>query len=143
MTMPLRRCLLICTFACSHILGFALSASADTWIWFRSVTTGSEWWPSTGQGDVHFSRGVFKATLRDGTDKSERIVLTGSVSNGVVTARGDVLGTDEPPLRVSGRLKRLCWEKGGGREILILTDHAEVIGLFRELTSAQQCKPVP
>jgi hypothetical protein len=126
-----------------HFLCSSPLESAETWTWFRSVTTGTEWWTTKGQGDVDFSSGKFSATLHDGEDNSVRLSLTGSVSDGVVQARVTVLDTDDPPFRLSGRLKRFCWSKGGGREVLILTDRAEVIGLFRELTPSRACKPTP
>jgi hypothetical protein len=129
------RIVLICALLCG---AFSSSASADTWTWFRSVTA-TEWWVTNGQGDVDFSGGVFSASLRDGQDKSERLSLKGSMSEGLVTARVKVNDTDLPSFRVSGRLKRLCWSKGAGREILILTDRAQVIGLFRELPSSGTC----
>lgn len=130
------RSILTCALLC---FAFASTASADTWTWFRSVTTDTEWWSTNGQGDVDFSGGMFRALLRDGGDKSERLSLIGSVSEGMVTARVKAKETDKPIFRVSGRLKRLCWSKGGGREILILTDSVEVIGLFRELPSTVTC----
>jgi hypothetical protein len=137
-----RRIALVTLVAWFHILSSASSqASAETWTWFRSVTTEAEWWTTRGQGDVDFSGGVFSATLRDGNDKSLRLSLRGSVSEGLVHARATVADTDAPTLRVSGRLKRFCWRTGGGREVLILTDRAQVIGLFRELAPSQSCKP--
>jgi hypothetical protein len=125
-----------------HILSSLSLASAEPWSWFRSVSTGKEWWTTTGQGDVDFSGGVFIATLRDGKDGSVRLSLRGSLSEGLVKARATVPETDEPPFQVSGRLKRFCWPTAG-REILILTDRAQAIGLSRELAPSKACKPTP
>jgi hypothetical protein len=125
-----------------HFLSFSSLAAAETWTWFRSASEGKEWWITKGQGDVDFSGGAFRATLRDGEDGSVRLSLRGTFSNGSVRARATVAETDNPPFAVSGRLRRFCWPTGG-REILILTDRAEAIGLFRELAPSKACKPAP
>lgn len=70
----------------SCLIGSVSTASAETWTWFRSATTNSEWWTTGGHGDVNFSGGAFKATLLDGGDRSVRLSLRGSVAQGVVTA---------------------------------------------------------
>ena len=133
------------------VLGIALlqsaaaasfTAAAD-WAWFRTVSTGTEWWITQGKGDVSFSGERFEATLRDGDDPNfVRLSLRGSTSGGVVKARVTVESSDAPVFNVSGRLKRLCWQPQGGREILILTDGLDVIGLVRELSPSAACKPV-
>jgi hypothetical protein len=116
--------------------------AAETWIWFRTVSTGTDWWLTKGQGDIEISDSVFKATLRDGEDPQfTRLSLQGSVSAGLVTARVTVHESDAPTVEVSGRLKRMCWPKAGGREVLILTNGEQVIGLHRELDPSTPCKP--
>ena len=85
---------------------------------------------------------LFKATLRDGEDPQfTRVSLQGSVSGGLVKARLTVHESDAPVVEVSGQLKRFCWAKGGGREILILTNGEQVVALFRELDPSMPCKP--
>ena len=115
---------------------------SDAWAWFRTVSTGTEWWTEQGNGEVNFSGSLFRATLRDGDDPQfTRLSLQGSVSGGLVKARVTVLESDAGPvLEVSGRLKRFCWN-GGGRETLILTNGYEVVGLVRDLGRSTPCKP--
>jgi hypothetical protein len=115
---------------------------APTWIWFSSVSTGTDWEITKGKGNVELSGRLFKATLRDGEDpKLTRLLLNGSIANGVVKARLTILESDVPDAEFSSRLKRFCW-RGGGREILILTYGGDVVGLFRELDRSMPCKPV-
>ena len=109
------------------------AAALPTWTWFRSVSTGTEWWITRGKGYVDLSGSLVKATLQDGEDpQSTRLSLERSVVSGVVRARLTILETDAPDVEISGRLKRFCW-KGGGREILILENGGDVVGVFREL----------
>jgi hypothetical protein len=119
----------------------AAPAATDTWTWFRSVSTGSEWWTTHGKGDVNLSRGVFSATLRDADDPHfTRLSLAGSVSGGLVKARATVRESDAPVVEVTGRLRLLCWGKGGGREVLILTNGEQVVGLFKDLDPSLPCR---
>jgi hypothetical protein len=109
------------------------AAPAETWIWYRTVSTDTEWWTESGNGEVSLLGNQFRARLGQGQDPLDtRFSLRGSVSGGLVTARVTFQESDAPVVEVSGRLKRLCWIKGGGREILILTNGEQVIGLFRE-----------
>src|SRR5436190_465162 len=82
-------------------------ASAETWTWFRSVTTNTEWSTTRGTGDVDLSGGVFRASLRDGDDELfVRLLLRGSIAQGSVRARVEVRESDSPIETVSGRLNR-------------------------------------
>jgi hypothetical protein len=136
----MRRTAILLALTSLQMFGAVAVSSAETWTWFRSVSTGTEWWSTGGKGDVDLSGSLFKATLRDGEDQTTRLALQGSVSGGLVRARVTVLESDAPVAEVSGRLKRLCWSKGGGREILILTNGEQVVGLFRELDPSRPCK---
>ncbi len=85
--------------------------------------------------------GAFTATLwDDSTTNFARLSLKGTVRHGRVAVRVIINNTDVDPFRISGELKRVCWE-GGGREILFLSDGVGVIGLFREIPSGR-CAPV-
>lgn len=112
------------------------------WGWFRTVSTGADWWVTQGKGEVRIGTDRFEATLRDAEDREfVRLTLRGSVSAGLVRARVTVHSSDVPVFEVSGRLKRLCWKGVGGQETLILTNGVEVIGLVREIGPAAPCKP--
>jgi hypothetical protein len=52
-----------------------------------------------------------------------------------------VAASDEEDFKLSGRLRRLCWKNGGGREIILFTDGIDVVGLERELNESLSCKP--
>jgi hypothetical protein len=119
------------------------SGAVADWGWFSTVSTGSEWRVTQGKGDVSISGGRFVATLRDADPPQfARLTLRGSMLRGVVKARVTVESSDVPEFQVSGRFRRLCWEAKGGREILILTNGLDVIGLVRELSPSVPCKLV-
>ena len=125
-----------------QVLATPPAAPDETWAWFRTVSTGTEWWVTQANGDVSFSGRLFNATLRDGQDpKFTRLSLQGSVAGGTVKAPVTVLESDAPVVELSGRLKRLCWARGGGRDVLILTNGEQVVGLVRELGPSMPCKP--
>jgi hypothetical protein len=75
-------------------------------------------------------------------DSFVRVTLKSSIVSGSVSAKATVQNSDVSPPTVTGRLRRFCWTTGG-REILVLTDGADVISLFRELRNAEPCKPAP
>jgi hypothetical protein len=125
-----------------QVLAALPAAPSETWAWFRTVSTGTDWWITEGKGDVNFSGSRFKATLRDAENPEDtRLLLQGSVSGRFVKAPVKVVESDTPVFEVSGRLKRLCWPIGGGRDILILTNGRDVVGLVKELGPSMSCKP--
>ena len=118
------------------------SAQAADWAWFRSVSTNSVWFTTEGQGAVILGVGKFEARLYDKSDSTFlRLTIRGSTTKGVTTARVRVEQSDVEDFEVSGRLRRFCWPKRGGREVLLLSDGAQVIGLARELGAAMPCTP--
>jgi hypothetical protein len=136
----MRRTVMVLALTSLQTVG-ATPAATDTWTWFRSVSTGSEWWTTQGKGDVNISRGVFSATLRDGDDpRFTRLSLAGSVSGGLVKARVTVQESDDPVVEVTGRLRLLCWATKGGRQVLMLTNGEQVVGLFRDLDPSLPCR---
>jgi hypothetical protein len=138
----MRRVAIIVALTSLQVLAALPAAPTETWAWFRTVSTGTEWWTTQGKGDINLSGSGFKATLRDAENPEfTRLSLQESVSRGLVKARVTVLESDDPVFEVTGRLKRLCWTAGGGREILILTNGRDVVGLVRELGSTMPCKP--
>ena len=125
-------------------LAVALPAFAEqqVWGWFRASSTGSDWWLTQGKARVTFTGSSFSAELRDGgPDPFVRVLLEGTVRDREVVAKATVQHTDKPDATLAGRLRRLCWQSGGGRELLVLTDGVEVISLVRELPSGQPCEP--
>jgi hypothetical protein len=117
------------------------AAQVTEWAWFRSVSTGTSWWTTDGKAEVNLAGKRFEAKLRDSANPTfVRLSLRGSTSNGVTTARVRVESSDADDFEVSGRLRRLCWGKGG-REIIILTNGVDVVGLVRELNESSSCKP--
>jgi hypothetical protein len=138
----MRRAAILLALTSLQVLAALGASPAETWTWFRTVSTGTEWWITQGKGEVDFSDSRFKATLRDAENPEfTRLSLQGSVTRGLVKARVTVVESDAPVFEVSGRLKRLCWPTGGGREILILTNGQDVVGLVRELGPSMPCKP--
>jgi hypothetical protein len=113
------------------------------WTWFRAVATGSGgWWIVQGKADVRISSNRFEADLRDSADPTfVRLSLRGATLNGVTNVRVSVAASDEEDFKLSGRLRRLCWKNGGGREIILFTDGIDVVGLERELNESLSCKP--
>ena len=119
------------------------SAAQDAdWAWFRAVSTGASWWMTEGRGLVTGGDGKFEARLYDKTDpKFLRLSVWGATSNGITRVRVRVEESDSDEFELSGRLRRSCWAKGGGRETLLLSNGIEVIGLVRELAKNRPCKP--
>jgi hypothetical protein len=118
------------------------AASPDGWAWFRADSTGSAWWIEHGKADVTVSGQRFDATLRDSQEPTiVALSLRGSISNGLVRVRVTRYGTDAFDFNVSGRLSRVCWDRKGGRETLLLADGQGVLGLVRELDPSRACKP--
>ncbi len=121
---------------------FTTSAQGTDWAWFRSTSTVNDWGTTDGKAQVVLSAGRFEATLRDSSDPTfVGVTLRGSTSNGVIRAHVRVESTDIGEFDVSGRLRRLCWKTGGGREVIILTDGVDVIGPVRELSESARCTP--
>ena len=138
----MRRAATVLALTALQVLIAIPAATSETWAWFRTVSTGTEWWVTNGKGEVDLSDSRFKATLRDAEDPQfTRLSLNGSVLRGLVKARVTVHESDAPAFEVSGRLKRLCWSGGGGREILLLTNGQDAVGLVRELALSIPCKP--
>jgi hypothetical protein len=94
-----------------------------------------------GAASVTMRTGTFEALLYDEADSTLRLTIRGSTTNGVIAARVRVAESDVGDFKVSGRLRRLCWPKSGGREVLLLDDGTQVIGLVRELNSSSPCTP--
>jgi hypothetical protein len=119
------------------------SVAQDTdWAWFRAVSTGTSWWMTEGHGRVTSGEGKFEARLYDKTDpKFLRLTVWGATSKGITRVRVRVEESDSDEFELSGRLRRSCWAKGGGRETLLLSNDTEVIGLVRELVKDRPCKP--
>jgi hypothetical protein len=125
------------------LLPGAVSTETSDWAWLRATSTGTSWWTTDGRANVVMSERRFGATLWDSDDPTfVRITLRGSTTNAITTARVWVEATDSGEFDVSGRLKRLCWKDGDGREVLILTNGIGVIGLVRELTASDRCSPL-
>jgi hypothetical protein len=111
------------------------------WAWFRAVSTGTGWWVVQGKADVRISRDRFEADLRDSADSTfVSLSLRGSTSKGLTTVRVHVAASDRDDFELSGRLRRMCWGKGG-REVFIFTDGIDVVGLERELDGSSSCTP--
>jgi hypothetical protein len=127
----------------------ACVASAEEWGWFRASAEGHPdgWWVLHGRTQVERTNGRFKAVLHDSEDYSDiRQTLRGTIAGGRVRARVTTLGSDAQDYNVSGTLKRQCWPgnnfNGSGREIIILINGKESIGLMRTLWG-RSCKPTP
>lgn len=120
-----------------------ISVAQDTdWAWFRAVSTGTSWWMTEGRGRVTDGDDKFEARLYDGTDpKFLRLTVWGTTSKGITRVRVRVHESDADEFELSGRLRRNCWTRGGGRETLLLSNDTEVIGLVRELAKNRPCKP--
>lgn len=118
------------------------SAQTAEWAWVRSVSTGTAWWTTEGKATVTTAAGKFEAHLYDEADPTFlRLTIRGSTAKGVTTARVRVEASDVEDFEVSGRLRRFCWSTKGGRELLLLGDGAQVIGLVRELSASMPCTP--
>lgn len=115
----------------------------SVWGWFRASSTGSKWWLTHGQATVAITGSRFRAELRDhqATDFI-RVSLSGTMRDGNVEVRAIVHASDTPDFELSGRVRRLCWAAGGGREIIVLTNGVDVISLARELEKGQPCEPL-
>lgn len=131
------------------LVAFAVLGDADwslaqttEWAWFRSESNGTSWWTTDGRAEVTMSGERFEARLRDSEYPTFiRLSLQGRSLNGVITARVRVESSDVGDFDVSGRVRRLCWRNGGGRETIILTDGHHVVGLVRELSASSRCAP--
>jgi len=89
------------------------------------------------------SGGKFDARLYDKDDsRFLRLTIRGSTTKGVTTAQVRVEESDTPEFDVSGRLQRFCGPKKDGREVLLLSDGTQVIGLVRELSASVPCTRV-
>jgi hypothetical protein len=122
--------------------GQVAADSRTTWGWFRASSTGSSWWLTSGEAFVTVEGHSFSADLRDDKDAGfTRVSLSGTITDRNVTARATVHATDMPDTDLSGRLRRLCWTSGGGREILVLTNGITVISIARELAAKEPCVP--
>jgi len=120
----------------------ALAGENTDWGWFRATSTGSNWWVTQGKATASIAGSAFSAELRDGgSDPFVRVTLRGTIRDRDVAVTATVLQTDKPEETLAGRLRRLCWKAGGGREVLVLTDGVEVISLVRELPKDEACKP--
>ena len=127
--------------ACLFVSATAAAAQTREWGWFRSVSTGSAWDATGGKGTVTLGEGKFEAELFDKEHPMfRRLTVRGLTKGGLTSARVRVEESDVPDFEVTGRLRRLCW-RGGGREVLLLTDGTQVIGLVRELNASQRCTP--
>lgn len=129
-------------------LGCAFADSAEphkrsqtTWGWFRANSTGGKWWVTTGVARVTVEGKAISADLHDADDPDFiRVSLSGTISNRDVEVHATVHATDMPDFALRGRLQRLCWESGGGREVLVLSNGVAVIALTRELAN-ESCEP--
>jgi len=84
----MRRTAIVLALTSLQVLASLPASPAETWAWFRTVSTGTEWWITEGKGDVNFSGSRFKATLRDAENPElTRLSLQGSVTRGLVKAR--------------------------------------------------------
>ena len=121
----------------------AESAETTTWQWFQATTDARGWFITQGKATVSVADAKFSAELRDVDHESfVRVTLKGSIVGGSVSAKATVQNSDVSSTTVTGRLRRFCWTTGG-REILVLTDGADVISLFRELRKGEPCKAAP
>src|SRR5438477_7401364 len=93
------------------------SAQTAEWAWFRSVSTGTAWWTTGGESHSDYRRGQIRS------------ISVRSTAKGLTTARVRVEASDVEDFEVSGRLRRLCWSTKGGRELLLMGNGAQVIGL--------------
>ena len=134
------------------VFGLALvqPAAAGEWNWFRAVPHGQQidWRLLHGRADVEQKDGAFNATLHDSDDYAfVRQTLRGTISGQTVSVRVTTHGSDVGDYRLSGSIKRSCWPADGdlsgiGREILMLINEFEVIGLARTLWEPP-CTPAP
>jgi hypothetical protein len=134
----------------SHVMLFVLALlggwqpnyTSREWAWFRAASTDKTWWITEGRGQVVLAQGRFDAELYDENKPTFlRLRLRGDVSGRDIKVRVRVEESDSPEFTLSGRLRRHCWPAGGGREVLLLSDGSETIGLFRELSANARCTP--
>ncbi len=117
---------------------------AEQWSWFRAASAGEplDWWLLHGKADVTISRSHFEVILHDASEpQMVRYTLVGVISNNRVKATVTTEASDMPDEEVTGRLRRLCSRQGGSRELLLLTDGVNVIGLVRGVARGAPCKP--
>ena len=102
----------------------------------------SSWYVTRGKAAVQVREGRVDAELFDESDPSlRRASFSGTVSGNTFTVEVQIDHTDLRPFSATGRLRRLCWNSGGGREVLILSNGLESISLTRELDVGSGCTP--
>jgi len=118
------------------------AGGARDWAWFRAANAARGWWVTEGRASVELTQGRLEARLYDQADPEFlRLELRGQTQGGEFIVHVRVEATDhDPEFTVSGRLKRYCGPTGG-REVLLLTDGSEAIGLFRDLPAGAKCTP--
>jgi hypothetical protein len=126
--------------AMSFVVTVPASSKQAPWGWFSASSTGSNWSVVEGKADVSISPSSFFAQLHS-SNAFLMVTLKGTVLDRKVVARATFHGTDKPSATLIGKLRRLCWNSGGGRELLVLTDGLEVISIARDLPSNQSCLP--
>ena len=123
-------------------LADSASETSLEWGWVRSSSGASSWYVTRGKATLHVGKGIVDAELFDHSDPTfRRASFSGTVSGNTYTVRVHIDGTDKHPFTATGRLRRLCWSDGGGREVLILSNGLESISLSRELTRGENCEP--
>lgn len=128
--------------AVTVLAGWQPTSAPREWAWFRASSADRSWFLTQGRATVEIAGGRFEAMLYDKDDPQfRRVHLRGTATVRTVNARVRVEESDTPEFNVSGRLRRLCWSAGGGRELLLLSDGSETIGLFRELPVSATCRP--
>ncbi len=118
------------------------AGGARDWSWFRATNAARGWWLTEGRASVELTQGRLEARLYDQADPEFlRLQLRGRTKGGALIVQVRVEATDhDSEFTVSGRLKRYCGLTGG-REVLLLTDGSEAIGLSRELPAGAKCAP--
>jgi hypothetical protein len=111
-------------------------AEEKPWHWVAARSGVNTWFVSKGEATVVFDGAKLNAKLVDSKDNSLTFSISGEVKDGKIKAKVTIADSDVGDLRLVGSYDNVKWSNfsSAGRETIILSDKANVIGLTRELT---------